>query len=247
MSQIRSSFGSHKIILSDVDSTNNFAAKLIKEGLAGHGSVIMSENQSNGRGQGDSIWQSEPKLNLLFSIILSSENYSSVQPIYINWYVSVCLVDFLRNYDIDACIKWPNDIFIGQKKVAGILIENKFFGSQLKHSIVGVGLNVNQMTFELTKATSMKQNTGMVYSIEELLNEFVFTIRKKEYIILEKEFVSLKKMYLSFLFGLNEQRSFKTKSEEFIGRITGVDDSGRLLMESNGKLLSFRNKELEFL
>ena len=153
MSHSTSLFGSHKIILSDVDSTNNFAAKLINEGLGGHGSVIMAENQSNGRGQQGSIWQSEPKLNLLFSIILCSEQLSKLKPIQINWYVSLCLVDFLKETNISAFIKWPNDIMIGEKKVAGTLIENKFHGSRLKQSIVGVGLNVNQVSFKFSKAT----------------------------------------------------------------------------------------------
>ena len=247
MSHSSSLFGSHKIILSDVDSTNNFAAKLMNEGLCGHGSVIMAENQSNGRGQQGAIWQSEPKLNLLFSIILCSEQLSKLKPIHINWLVSLCLVDALKQYDISACIKWPNDIMIGEKKIAGMLIENKFHGSQLKQSIVGVGLNVNQVSFEISKATSMKLQTGIEYIVEELLNAFVFNFRKKEYMLSISHYNGLKNSYLGHLFGLNKQRYFKNESGEFEGKIIGVDDSGKLLIELNGKQKSFQNKEIQFL
>ena len=247
MSHSSSLFGSHKIILSDVDSTNNFAAKIMNEGLGGHGSVIMAENQSNGRGQQGSIWQSEPKLNLLFSIILCSEQVSKLKPIYINWFVSLCLVDVLKKNDLIACIKWPNDIMIGEQKIAGILIENKFHGSELIQSIVGIGLNVNQVSFQLSKATSMKLQKGMEYAVEELLNTFIFTFRKNEHILFANNFVDLKERYLACLFGLNEQRFFKSESREFEGKIIGVDDSGQLLIESPGKQMAFQNKEIHFL
>ena len=247
MSHSSSLFGSHKIILSDVDSTNNFAAKIMNEGLGGHGSVIMAENQSNGRGQQGSIWQSEPKMNLLFSIILCSEQLSKLKPIYINWMVSISLVDFLRGYDISACIKWPNDIMIGEKKIAGMLIENKYNGSELKQSIVGVGLNVNQVSFELSKATSMRLQTGISYPLEELLNAFVFSFRKNEYMLSINGKNDLKNKYLDRLFGLNKQRVFKSKSGEFEGEIIGVDDSGQLLIESRGKQTAYQNKQIQFL
>jgi BirA family biotin operon repressor/biotin-[acetyl-CoA-carboxylase] ligase len=247
MSHSSSLFGSHKIILSDVDSTNNFAAKLINEGLCGHGSVIMAENQSNGRGQQGAIWQSEPKLNLLFSIILCSEQLSKLKPIHINWLVSICLVDALKQFDISACIKWPNDIMVGEKKIAGMLIENKFQGSQLKQSIVGVGLNVNQLSFDISKATSMKLQTGISYTVEELLNSFILNFRKNEYLLSVDHSKSLKKRYLERLFGLNKQRFFKNESGEFEGEIIGVDDSGQLLIACQGKQKAFQNKQIQFL
>ena len=136
---------------------------------------------------------------------------------------------------------------IGEKKVAGILIENKFHGSRLKQSIVGVGLNVNQVSFKFSKATSMRLQTDIEYSVEELLNAFIFTFRKNEYILNENRIIDLKKRYLECLFGLNEQRVFKDESGEFKGRIIGVDDSGQLLVQSQGKELTFQNKEIQFL
>ena len=240
-------FGSHKIILSDVDSTNNFAAKLMDEGLGGHGSVIMAENQSNGRGQQGSIWQSEPKLNLLFSMILCSELFAQLKPIHINWFVSLCLIDALKDKGMKALIKWPNDIMIGEKKIAGVLIENKFHGSQLKQSVVGVGLNVNQISFEFSKATSIKLETGIEYALEELLDAFVLIFRKNESLLSQDKVINLKNKYLKLLFGLNKKRLYKDESGEFEGKIIGVSDSGQLIIESQGGKKAFQNKEIEFL
>ena len=136
MKSYNSKIGNQKFILSDVNSTNNFAAKLINDGLGGHGSVIMAENQTNGRGQQGSLWQSSSKLNLLVSLILSSTQLSKVNPISINWYISVCIIEFLKSKKINAKIKWPNDVLVDSLKISGILIENKFLGSNLKSSIL---------------------------------------------------------------------------------------------------------------
>ncbi len=247
MKHSSSKIGSQKFILSDVDSTNNFAAKLINDGIGGHGSVIMAENQSNGRGQQGSLWQSEPNLNLLCSIVLSSKELSKINPIRINWYVSICIIEFLKRKNINAQIKWPNDILIQENKISGILIENKFVGSSMKNSIIGVGINVNQSDFSGLSATSMKLETNIDYSITDLLDEFIFFLNQNERLIFREQDDQLKKRYLSSLFGLSEERSFSDVSGRFKGKIVGVDEGGRLIIESNGQTHYFQNKEVKFL
>ncbi|MDB3905088.1 biotin--[acetyl-CoA-carboxylase] ligase [Crocinitomicaceae bacterium] len=247
MKYYNSKIGYQKFILSDVDSTNNFAAKLINDGLGGHGSVIMAENQTNGRGQQGSLWQSNSKLNLLISLILSSTQLCNVNPICINWYISVCIVEFLKSHNINAKIKWPNDVLVDSLKISGILIENKFFGSNLKSSVAGIGLNVNQLDFKRMPATSMKMQTGQDYSMEELLNQLIGHLNKNEPLIYSEKNKELKDVYLKSLFGLDEERFFSNHNDSFSGRIIGVDDAGRLLVESNRSVLSFQNKEVKFL
>ena len=247
MKDYNSNIGTQKFILSDVDSTNNFAAKLINDGLGVHGSVIMAENQTNGRGQQGALWQSNSKLNLLVSLILSSTELSKVNPIYINWYVSVCIIEFLKSKKISAQVKWPNDIIVDSLKISGILIENKFAGSNLKSSVVGVGINVSQLKFNGLSATSMKLQTGENYSIDVLLDDFIFHLKKNEHFIYLGQNNELKERYLSCLFGLNEELIFSSKSKSFRGKIVGVDDAGRLLVDSNGDVLCFQNKEVQFL
>ena len=244
---MRSKIGSQKIILSDVDSTNNFAAKLINDGSIGHGSVIMAENQSNGRGQQGSLWQSDPHLNLLFSLVLSSRELHKINPICINWYVSICIIDFMKRKNLNAQIKWPNDILIGIKKVSGILIENKFVGSTLKHSIIGVGINVNQTDFNELNATSMKLHTSIKYSIVDLLDDFIFCLCENEHLLFSLKHDDLKEKYLDSLEGLGELRNFKKDSGSFKAQIRGVDDIGRLILQADGQQFLFQNKEIQFL
>lgn len=247
MAQFISKIGLQKIILSDVNSTNNFAAKLIKDGITDHGSVIMAENQSDGRGQHDSIWQSAPKLNLLLSIILLPEQMNIRSPIHLNWFISISIVDFFIKKGIKAEIKWPNDILINGKKIAGVLIENKYAGSKLRNSIVGIGINVNQMSFDSILATSMKLEQGIEFDINDLLEEFLLCVKSKEEWMHSKNQDVLQKEYLNYLFGMGKRLKFKTNSGIISGEISGVDSNGQLLVISNGKTHAFQNKEIQFL
>ena len=247
MVQFISKIGLQKITLSDVSSTNNFAAKLIKDGITDHGSVIMAENQSDGRGQHDSIWQSAPKLNLLLSIILLPEEMSIKHPIHLNWFISISLIDFLLAKGIKAEIKWPNDILVNGKKIAGILIENKYSGTTLRNSIVGIGVNVNQLNFDSIIATSMKLEKEMDYELEGLLDDFILCVKAREEWLNSINHEVLQKEYLNYLFGMGKFLRFKTISGIISGEITGVDSNGQLLVRSEGKTHAFQNKEIQFL
>jgi len=247
MVQFISKIGLQKIILSDVSSTNNFAAKLIKDGITDHGSVIMAENQSDGRGQHDSIWQSAPKLNLLLSIILLPKEMNIKHPIHLNWFISISLIDFLLAKGIKAEIKWPNDILVNGKKIAGILIENKYSGTTLRNSIVGIGVNVNQLSFDSIIATSMKLEKEIEFELEDLLEDFILCVKTKEEWMKSINHEVLQKEYLKYLFGMGKLLRFKTNSGIITGIISGVDSSGQLIVESNGKTTAFQNKEIQFL
>ena len=247
MVQYISKIGLQKIILSDVSSTNNFAAKLIKEGITDHGSVIMAENQSDGRGQHDSIWQSAPKLNLLLSIILLPEEMSIKHPIHLNWFISISLIDFLLEKGIKAEIKWPNDILVNGKKIAGILIENKYSGTTLRNSIVGIGVNVNQLSFDSISATSMKLEKESDFDLEGLLEDFILCVKAREEWMNSINHEVLQNEYLNYLFGMGELLRYKTNSGIISGEITGVDSNGQLLVRSEGKTHAFQNKEIQFL
>ena len=249
MTQINSKIGIHKIRLSSVDSTNNFAAKLINQGLGSHGSVILAENQTNGRGQMQSEWQSEMAQNILSSFIFEFSTVDSQNLFDVNNLVSIVLLEFLQLHSLESQIKWPNDILVGKKKIAGILVENKFLGSQLTHSIVGIGLNVNQMSFpNLDTATSMQLETSESYSIESLWISLIDTFRKWEgFLETETKRGYLKNIYKNNLFGKDESRSFMIDNEIVNGTIRGVDANGRLALELEGKMHYFQNKQLAFL
>ena len=143
-----------KIIRLDVvDSTNNYIANLIKQGSIDSGTVIMADEQFAGKGQRDAQWQSSAGENLTFSFFLDDVNLSVSRQFNLSQVVALSLYNFLNNLGLDATIKWPNDIYIKGRKIAGVLIENQLKGSLIKSAIVGVGLNVNQTEFQGFSAT----------------------------------------------------------------------------------------------
>ncbi len=249
MAQFNSKIGIHKIRLSSVDSTNNFAAKLINEGLCQHGSVIMAEKQTNGRGQRDSEWQSDDKLNLLTSFIFEFKKIQPPDFFLINAFVSIAIVDFLNEIGLDAEIKWPNDIMIGSKKICGILVENKLSGNVLSHTIAGFGININQINFHgLHAATSAQLELGREFNLDQTLNSLIGSFRKWEPIISsEIKRGHLRQMYHNNLFGLNELKDFQIGSNVVQGTIKGVSDHGDLRLEIEGEVSLFKNKEVVYL
>ena len=249
MTRLNSKIGIHKIRLSSVDSTNNFAAKLVNEGLCEHGSVIMAEKQTNGRGQRDAEWQSEEKMNLLTSFVFQFKNIEPQDVFLINAFVSLAIIDFLNEMDLDAQIKWPNDIMVGPNKICGILIENKLSGNKLSHTIAGFGINVNQIDFQkLSGVTSMKLELGSDYNLDQVMNALIVSFRKWELLITsETKRRHLKQMYHNNLFGLDEIKEFQVDTHVVEGKIRGVTDQGHLRLEVKGEIALFRNKEIVYL
>lgn len=249
MSQSNSKIGIQKIRLSCVDSTNNFAAKLIDDGLAEHGSVILAENQTNGRGQRGSEWQSQKGKNILTSLIFKFPELDPQFLFRINAFVSIALIDFLENHGIDAQIKWPNDILVNSKKICGILVENKLEGNALAYSIAGFGLNVNQSEFGgLDEATSMILEVKQEFDLEKIWLSIIGYFQKWEvFISSEHRAENLHKMYQNNLFGLGERRQFYIESEIVEGVIQGVNPMGFLILQVGQKTHYYQNKELVFL
>lgn len=154
--------GSRIIAFDTVASTNNMAALLLHTQAIAEGTTITAKHQTEGRGQGGNTWHSERNNNLLFSIIIHPESISPEEQVYITMFVSVGICRFLTNFLIDGLIKWPNDIYVGNDKLAGILIENLIWEGKISSSIIGVGLNVNQTLFppNVPNATSLKTIIG---------------------------------------------------------------------------------------
>ena len=249
MSQNKSKIGIQKIRLNSVDSTNNFAAKLINDGLAEHGSVILSDNQTNGRGQRGSEWQSQKAKNILTSFIFKFESLDPEFLFRINVFVSIALIDFLDSYGIDAQIKWPNDIMVNSNKICGILVENKLAGNTLSNSIAGFGLNVNQIEFDrLKNVTSMFLEKNQEFDLDTLWLSIISFFQKWEVFITSKHRAeNLHAMYQNNLFGLDEKRRFQVGSEVFEGIIKGVNMHGFLILQIGKETHYFQSKEIVFL
>ena len=192
----------HDILwLDTVDSTNNEARRRISK--LDNLSVVSALEQTKGRGQRGNRWSSQPGENLTFSLVVKDFRIKANEQSAISQATALSLVDLLSRHEIKARIKWPNDIYTGDEKICGILIENSLKGSEIDWSIIGIGLNVNQTAFpeDLPNPTSMKLCTGNSnpYNTREILEEFmgIFTGYYREYLNgngaldrLEEQFVS---------------------------------------------------------
>ena len=152
-----------------LDSTNNTAKML--QGHVDNLAVIAAECQSGGRGQGDHLWSSEPGANLTFSVVLEFDDGNmrlrAKDAVLLTHIATWAVREFLGHRGIKSRIKWPNDIYVGDKKLCGILIENTLDGHDVRYSVIGVGLNLNQTVFpsELPNPVSLRQLTGGRYDI----------------------------------------------------------------------------------
>jgi BirA family biotin operon repressor/biotin-[acetyl-CoA-carboxylase] ligase len=146
-------------------------------------------------------------------------------------------------------IKWPNDIYADDRKIAGILITNEILGTKIKHVIVGIGLNVNQVAFsaDITNPTSLAILSGRAYNLQEE------TIRLRDFVTERYEqlrvgsFDLIRNDYYSRLLGINENRKFRYQGNEIDAMITGVDEFGRLQLDTDGGLIVCDLKEISFI
>lgn len=232
-----------------LDSTNRFATNQVKKGLVSEGVVYAARYQIEGRGQRDNKWEAAPYLNLTFSVIYEPVFLAATQQFYLSMGVCMAISSFLnKEFNIEARVKWPNDIYVGYEKIAGILIENTLRGSNLGFSVIGIGLNVNQEIFpyEIINATSIRLHTGQKYSTEEVLERFLSYL-EAEYLLLKAgRFADLYERYIANLLFYNEERHYAANGEVFAGTITGINPDGKLIINSRAGNRLFGFKEVEF-
>ena len=243
------------IWLDNVDSTNEEAKRRFH--ICDNLSVLSALSQSSGRGQMGNVWLSESGSNLTFSIILKLDEgpMSRIQA-YDQFAVceiaALAVSDYLNSHDIPAMIKWPNDIYVNDKKICGILIENRIRGEWLSGSIIGIGLNVNQETFDasLPNPTSMCLETSRKYDIQECLEDFMHIFKEyhDRYLNIKGGMNRLRTLYLAQMWHKDECHRYIAEGKEFEGIIRGISDIGRLIVETEkGELKEFAFKEIEYI
>ena len=235
-------FGSHIIQIDRVSSTNNYAAKLLNQTKIPFGAVIMAQFQEDGRGQRGAVWQSKSGENLLFSAILDGSLMKKCPPFYLSKCVAVSIKDTLSYFlKHKIHLKWPNDVLVERRKIAGVLIESQWKGNNLFSSIIGIGLNVNQTHFEYDfDATSMKLLSANDYDLKEVLQIFCTKLNFNFNRLLSKEYSVLQQDYLSSLYKYNEKTHFKIgdKLEEVV--LKDVNENGMVSLEMlGGKIQEF--------
>ncbi|WP_347838853.1 biotin--[acetyl-CoA-carboxylase] ligase [uncultured Draconibacterium sp.] len=236
------------IVLSEVDSTNNYAKQLLAQ-KATQGTVVLAHYQHSGRGQVGNSWESERGKNLLFSLILKPDFLMAAQQFYISKIVSLALVKVLSQYLKGVIIKWPNDIYVGEQKIAGMLIENWVKGNNLESSVVGVGLNVNQEKFlsGAPNPVSLKQLLNEELDITAILKEFLLQLDEYLHVLNRGLFDEIDEEYCKNLFRNSGWHRYKKGATEFEAKITGIGSFGQLRLEKrDGTLSEFMFKEVEF-
>lgn len=237
----------HIIKLSATDSTNTYLRNLCNEENLKDYTVIVTNQQTKGRGQMGSVWESEVNKNLIFSVFKDLSEFSIEHSFYLSMIVSLSIIDALKKMAIhDLWIKWPNDILSDNKKICGILIENVVKNNKLSSSIIGIGLNVNQLEFNnLPNAASLKSTTGINYNLDELLINILGALKLKFVKYKKGEFKVFKQKYEEALYHINKPSTFQDKRGKlFQGIIQGVTNSGKLsiLLEDN-VIEAFDHKE----
>jgi BirA family transcriptional regulator, biotin operon repressor / biotin---[acetyl-CoA-carboxylase] ligase len=240
--------GKEIINLTVCQSTNDEAIRLFKTGNAKEGTVVVTEAQTRGKGQRGNRWYSEPGKNLTFSLVLTPLFLDATEQFDLNMAIAVGVQEVLTGYVAGTEIKWPNDfVHITQGKLGGMLIENIVSGQGIEMSVVGLGLNINQTDFPFPTATSVANIAGSAVYKDEFFRLLITSI-EKYYILLKKgERKEIRQAYLRQLFRLGKWSSYVDK-EFFTGRILGVSNFGKLLMEKqNGETASYSFKEVAFL
>jgi BirA family biotin operon repressor/biotin-[acetyl-CoA-carboxylase] ligase len=242
--------GSKRIFIDKVSSTNTHSSFLIRKGNVQEGTIVHTNFQTAGRGQPGNTWESQYGKNLLFSIILYPLSVKADKQFIISKMISLGIRDYLTKIIPGVCIKWPNDIYVRNDKIAGILIENAIVKNEIENTIAGIGLNVNQDKFSraVLNATSLKKITGKEFVLDDCLTGLSASIdlRYKQMLYEKKSLID--DDYLSALYRYGDFNEFSDSNGIFEGKIIAVTGTGRLQIEDRrGRIYEYGFKEVDFL
>ncbi|WP_454954590.1 biotin--[acetyl-CoA-carboxylase] ligase [Capnocytophaga gingivalis] len=239
------------IKLNATNSTNTYLKNLLKEKQVKDLSCIWALSQTQGRGQQGAKWISEPGKNLTFSVLKKFENLPSEYHFLLNMEVSLAIFRTLKKlYIPDLAVKWANDILSSKKKICGILIENTLHKEQISSSIIGIGLNVNQVFFnDLPNVSSLQKIMGHPFDLEEVLLLICQELEVSLKSLSPTRFESMLDEYHTHLFRKDKPSTFEyPNGERFMGYIRGVSHNGQLQVEQEDALMSsFSLKEIKLL
>lgn len=239
------------IHLEQTHSTNNYLRTLVEATRSPEeGTVVWADYQTAGRGQQGNTWESAPGENLLFTLLLCPVSIKSRNQFIISQVVSLGILDVLNQLKEGFRVKWPNDIYYLNRKVAGILIENDLSGQTLYNSFIGIGLNVNQKEFESSapNPVSLYQILGKETDREDLLKRIVERIFHYYVLALDGEYALIREKYMKLLYRNNGYHPFRDTDHRFMARIKHIHPTGHLTLEDEaGGEHNYDFKEVEFI
>ena len=240
--------GKNLVYVPECHSTNTLASELCQKTNTVEGTAVITDRQTMGRGQRGNSWLSDPNRNLTFSLILKPSFLKPIEQFNLTIAISLALRDFLTHRILGVIkIKWPNDILVNDKKLCGILIENMLAGDVIQYSVVGIGLNVNQDSFLIDSASSMKATAGHDFSLSYEWSLLCESIERRYLQLRSGKTEELKNDYLESLYGMGEVRRFSISTGETKGTIKGVDRQGKLLVSLHDGMHSYDLKEISFI
>lgn len=240
--------GQQIIQLHEVDSTNNYAAKLLSEGKLTHGTVILAEHQTAGRGQRGRNWQSVGAKQFTGTYFLKTDFLSVDHLCYLNMAIALAVREMVQSFTRkQVSIKWPNDIFVGSHKIAGILIETNWKNGRVEGAIVGIGVNISPVQ-SVGYATSLEELSGKSPDVFSVLDVLSGQMNVFYQYVQQADFDFLKSTYESLLWKKDEAIVLEERQNAvpFTGIIRGVDLIGNLLVEKDGVINVYHNQELNF-
>lgn len=238
------------IKLDAIDSTNEFLKGLSNNQILENFTIVTAKNQTNGKGQMGAIWNSDPGKNLIMSVLVGNFITDINQLFTINIVVSITIIQVLEDFNIPKLsIKWPNDIMSYSKKIGGILIENSIKSDGSINSIVGLGLNVNQMNFEnLPKASSLAVVCNAIFDCDEILLKIVEKLEQNIQNWNQNAHFFWSE-YANKLFKKGIPMPFSDENQQnFMGIIQGVSPVGKLqILLEDDSVSEFEIKEIQML
>jgi len=240
--------GKNLVFVPECPSTNTLALQISQQSPVNEGTLVITNHQTAGKGQRGNVWETEPLKNFTFSLILKPKFLAIDKQFYLNILICLALKDYLKEKTSDILyIKWPNDILVHGKKISGVLIENQLQGNTIVNSIAGIGLNINQQQFMSVSATSLALITGREYTLEEQLPLVLGFIESRYLQLRQGKYETLMEQYLESLFRRGEKHFFSSQGNRFEGVIQGLDELGKLRIQTAAGVRSFGIKEVKFL
>lgn len=233
----------------EMASTNEEMKQMLKGEYLDEGTIIITNHQVAGRGQAGNSWESEKGKNLTFSLLLRPIFLEPYKQFYISKIVSLAIMDSIKELVEQPSVKWPNDIYVGDKKLAGILIENSIMGAHLDYCIIGIGLNVNQEIFisDAPNPISLKLATGQNIDLEKFRTQLIENIDKWYNELISEKEDKINTAYFDLLYRKNGIHAYKDIDGIFRATLESVNEMGLLtLKDDSGNLREYAFKEVEF-
>jgi BirA family biotin operon repressor/biotin-[acetyl-CoA-carboxylase] ligase len=234
----------------EIGSTNDYATEWLSKTRPAEGTVVTAGYQWAGRGQIGSTWAAEARQNLLMSVILYPSFLQARLQFRLNMALALATAEAADALTgLRTQVKWPNDIYLHNRKVAGLLLQNSLSGALLQWTVAGLGLNVNQRVFDaaLPRAYSLALATGRNYELDDVLAAVCQAMERRYLQLRAGEAMLIERDYLSRLYRLGEDALYRRpEGPVFSGRIVGIDQQGKLRLLHAGGEESFGLKEVQF-